>query len=184
MTLYRAATVTDYDINGRDLTVVAVPFDRPTLVRDSPTTDPYLERWSYEAFRYVKRDAARTELRLQHTPTRLGVCTALREDSDHLVADFHLDDTDDAHAAVAAISSGDLLGASIGADMHPQGSRTDVDADTGAPVIVRHRVLRLPEVSLTPRPAFPEARVLALREQPDDTRLLTLRAERTWWGLH
>ncbi len=147
--------------DGRTLDLACVPFGVPAWVDDGD--GPYREMFERGAFSHIVRAANRTELRYAHrqdgAPYGFGV--ELTEEPGYLRGLFRVAPSEDGDRLLALVNDDQLGGVSIG--YMPGTDRVETDDD--GPVTVRTRVKRLPEVSLTPAPAYTEgAQVLAVRE--------------------
>lgn len=124
-----------------------------------------------------------------------GVLTALREEGDSLVGDFEVFEGPREDKLLRLVESGAVTGASMTAVI--KGAKKSRDA--AGPVTDITRVATLDAVSITPKPAYDDAGVLAVREHLEqltpDPRAAARRAElvaaersalaqlRTRWGL-
>ena len=150
----------DAQIRGRDLTILAVPFDEPAPVLD-PDGEPLLEQFARGAFAHLTSTPNRTALRYEHQqegpPYAVG--QMLREDPAGLVGQWRVADSPDGQRLLALVADQQVLGASIG--FVPGDRRGDNQWIDG--VLTRRYVKQLPEVSLTAAPAYQAAKVLELR---------------------
>jgi HK97 family phage prohead protease len=102
-----------------------------------------------------------------------GVMTALREDGDALVADFDVFPGDREDKLLRLVATGTVTGVSLAAVIRES---QKVSTPTG-PVDEIARFGQLDGVSITPSPAYDDAKVLAVRE----TRA-QIEAERQFWA--
>jgi hypothetical protein len=174
--LHRDYQARDLDVTGRTLTLACVPFDTPTPVVDGDG-DPYLEQFAHGAFRTVLRGINSIHLRLEHRqdgpPYAYGL--TLREDPDFLIGQWRVADSSHGEQLLALVRDGQLRGVSVG--FVP--GTADGDNTWDDNVLTRRYVKAMPEVSLTPQPAYPDARVLELRHQQAPA--LAAAREREWW---
>lgn len=170
--LLRSYTVDDVDTTGRTLVVRCVPYGVVQLVRDrrpdGGLTDPYREGWELGAFRHVTRAPNRVPLVVGEHARRsdpfsdVGRGVRFEEKADGLHGEFVLDDSPFGQHALAKVTSGQWRNLSIGA--HPARHRDEGDVTKGG---IRWRTLaHLDHVLLTESPAFADAEVLAVREEP------------------
>jgi HK97 family phage prohead protease len=85
----------------------------------------------------------------------------LREDPTYLVGSFKVTKGDRGDHLLDLVASDELRGVSIGFEA----GQSQRDDTPDGPLVQRLRVKRLPEVSLVDQPAYPEARVLAVRAE-------------------
>lgn len=162
--------------DGRSLVLACVPFDVSAWVDDGD--GPYREGFRRGAFRHILRAPNRVELRYAHGPALpYGFGTELMEDPSHLVGVFRVAPSEQGDQVLALVRDGQLGGVSIG--FLPGESEEGSDDD--GPVTWRTRVKRLGEVSLTPAPSYPGAKVLSVRSDPPD--LDTVAQARARWAL-
>lgn len=152
--------------DGRTVVLACVPFDREAMVDDGD--GPYREVFRRGAFAHLTGAARHTELRYAHRSSPadlLGFGVDLVEDPHYLLGSFRVSPSDGGDQMLALVRDGQLAGVSIGyvAGAHPGDNLERLDDD--GRIVERRRVKRLPEVSLTPAPAYLGAEVLALREQ-------------------
>jgi HK97 family phage prohead protease len=160
--LHRDYQLADLEVRGRTLVLACVPFDTPTWVADSD--GEYREVFRRGAFEHLTRDPGRTQLRYQHSTDlldRLGQGVELREDPTYLVGSFRVTAGDRGDHLLDLVASDELRGVSIGFEA----GQSQRDDTPDGPLVQRLRVKRLPEVSLVDQPAYPEARVLAVRAE-------------------
>lgn len=162
---------------GRTLVVACVPFDSPAWVSDGGPA--YREVFRPGAFRHVAAAPNRTELRYRHDATGApyGFGSELREDSGYLLGTFRIAPSSHGDQLLALVRDDQLRGVSIG--YVPGRSRDAIDAD--GPLVERLNVRQLAEVSLTNAPSYPDARVLAVREEPEDFDSAAIERERIYW---
>lgn len=102
----------------------------------------------------------------QHnTTTSLPVGRAVKWENtnDGLIADFRMHDTRDAAEIVSLAEGGDVTGLSVG--FIPIRNRTDQE---GEHTVVTRLEARLDHVGFVHRPAYDDARVMAVRYDPDN----------------
>lgn len=163
--------------DGRTIILTAVPYDTPTLVDDG--AGPYWEAFREGAFRRVTKAPNRTELRYRHAggvANLLGRAVTLTETPTALIGEFRAVGPN-GDQALAMVRDGLLTGASVGAELHPNG--TEIVKRDGREIVTRTLIARLPEVSLVPEGAYSDAGVLAVRERHADT--LAAARERARW---
>lgn len=152
--------------DGRTVEGMCVPFDTPTPVADQ--AGAYTECFDRGSFRQITRDPGRVRMVYEHTDDLLGWvgrAVLLREDTEGLFGEFRVDDTDRGRALRYKISDGQLTGLSVG--FVPGRSYTDLGG-----VVHRKVVDRLDHVAVVESPAYPGARVLAVRTASGPTRRL------------
>jgi len=180
MTIYR-----DYSSDatvggdGRTIILTCVPYDTPTTVDDGQ--GPYVEEFAPGAFRRAVKAPHRVELRYRHADgvaNLLGRAVDLVETPTALVGTFRAVGPN-GDQALAMINDGLLTGASVGAQLHPQGS--EIVNRAGYQVTRRTLISRLLEVSLVPEPAYADAGVVAVREGHADVDALAVIRERARW---
>jgi HK97 family phage prohead protease len=163
------AEVTDVAVDGREIELIAVPYDRPAVVRDrladGTMGSPYRESWRRGAFRNAVKAPNRVKLivgshmrRHDRDPAAdVGHALELVEREDHLRARFRVTASPFGQHALAKLDDGEWRGASISA--HVLRSRDEHG--------VKVRTLAaLDHVLLTDSPQFADARVLAVRDDP------------------
>lgn len=169
--------------DGRTVVLACVPFDREALVDDG--AGPYREVFRRGAFAHITGAARHTELRYAHrdSPAHLlGFGVDLVEDPSYLLGSFRVSPSDAGDQVLALVRDGQLAGVSIGyvPGQHSGDNRESI-TESGL-LVERLRVKRLPEVSLTPAPAYADASVLTVREQaaPDPAHVAKARARAAW----
>lgn len=155
--------------DGRTVVLACVPFDREAIVDDGD--GPYREVFRRGAFTHLTGAARHTELRYAHRSSPadlLGFGIDLVEDPHYLLGSFRVSPSDAGDQILAHVRDGQLAGVSIGyvAGAHPGDNRERLERE--GRLVERLRVKRLPEVSLTPAPAYAGAEVMAVREQQQD----------------
>jgi len=148
--------------DGRTVVLACVPFDVPALVDDGD--GPYREVFRRGAFAQVVKAPNRVELRYAHqgggAPYGFGL--DLVEDPGYLLGSFRVAPSERGDQLLALVNDDQLAGVSIGY----VAGHSQVGRDADGPITERLRVKRLPEVSLTPAPAYQgSAQVLAVREE-------------------
>jgi HK97 family phage prohead protease len=160
------ATTTD----GRTVTLRAVPYGKPTIVRDvkdGKPTKPYREGWEKGAFRKLVRAAHRVPLVIgDHNQRRnpmsdVGKGLTFVERDDGLIATFRIDETPGGDQALFKIVDGQWTHASVGALV----LRNRTEGDPYADGVLWRTQAHLDHVVLTDRPAYAEAEVLSLRDE-------------------
>lgn len=171
--LTRGYDLADVEVagDGRTLTLACLPYERPATVDDG--AGPYEEAFQRGAFANVVKAPNRVELRYWHDQADLpyGFGVSMREDPKYLIGDFRAAKSSRGDHLLALVEDG-LRGVSVGYVPDPAG-----DLRRGS-VVLRTRVKRLKEVSLTPAAAFAGAEVLAVREESVDVGELAARVER------
>jgi len=110
-----------------------------------------------------------------------GFCTALREVDGSIIGDYSVCEGAREDKLLQLISSGAIRGASMTAlisDFKPS-------RDAAGPVRDITRVTSIEGASITPKPAYDDAAVLALREADPETaarRAERVAQERAWWA--
>lgn len=167
-TLYRVGLAHLERSDPHTLTGRAVPYDTPTEVTDlDPTTgqyNTYREGFRAGAFDHQFKEPTRVRLVDGHQPNGstgpdLAIATSLRNGDGGLIADFRI--FDDAAAKVETLLEVGVGDLSVG--FSPARMGTDIDADGThwrTKALLRH-------VSLEPVGAYPDAKVLAFRGDPD-----------------
>lgn len=185
ITLARA--VADVQTDGRNLSGIAVPFDRPTRVQDRGNPRPYREAFAPKAFHtsIAQRGARSWPLMLLHgadgaSPVPLGA-VQFRAGRSELEFTARISDTAAGNEALALVNDGALRDVSIRA--RPVAARDRSDAE--GPYVYRTEVA-LMELSLAPTGfgQIPGAEVLAVRahqldDGPGRPRLEALRRRRS-----
>jgi HK97 family phage prohead protease len=167
----RAFAVDDIERKGRVVTLRAVPYGVPTVVRDRlPVAGmphgPYRESWERGAFRKAVNAPNRVKLIVgshEHRARRdpqadVGHGLALLERDDALYGDFQVTASPFGDHALAKLDDGEWRGVSIGA--RAQRHRNDNG-------VVVHTLAALDHVLLTEFAQHPGAEVLAVRDDPD-----------------
>lgn len=182
-------TDTPPTVAGRTLTIRLCTYNRVyTIGRAGRTV--LRERILPGAFREPLA-RPRGALRFQHIGERpgdsdslanfYGVLTALREDGGTVVGDFEVFEGPAEDKLLRLVETGAITGASMAAVI--AGSRPA--RDPAGPLTDVTRIRHLDGVSITPKPAYDDAGVLAVRERAqDDTaaRAARIAAERAWWA--
>jgi HK97 family phage prohead protease len=150
--------------DGRTLDVRIVPYNQPTTVADPPHFTPYQEMFVRGVFDRQLSTPGRDKvwLNVEHEQGFRGaVGHSLRFDDgeDGLRGSFGVDPGSDGDKALRLVTSGFLSGLSL--EFRAIASRR-VDG-----VVQRVRA-QLDKVSLCRYPAYDDARVLAVREEPDE----------------
>lgn len=181
-------------VAGRTLTIRIATYGRVYRIgREGGTIKR--ERIQPGAFKapLARPTAAGGVLRFRHAGERpgdtdvldnlYGVCTALREDSGALLADYEVFPGEREDKLLRLVQSGAITGASMSALV--SGSKRT--ADPGGPINDITRIASIAGTSITPTPAYDDAGVLAVREQLQDPQAATRRAariaqERAYWA--
>jgi HK97 family phage prohead protease len=144
--------------DGRSLEALIVPYERPTRVADPPDYAPYEEVWVRGAFdEQVQSDSAKVWLNFEHEAGVRGIVghgVALRDRTDGLHGTFRVHENADGDKALLLIREGLLTGLSLEAVALRSVKRGG---------LVERVKARLDAVALTRRPAYEDARVLAVR---------------------
>jgi HK97 family phage prohead protease len=147
--------------DGRTLEALVVPYDVPTVLSDNGGPR-YEETWRYGAFEEQIRAAngPKVFVNVEHEQGIRGVVghgIELREEQSGLHGVFELHESDDGRKALHLVRAGLLTGLSLEAialrSIRRGGAVERVKA-------------RLDAVALTRRPAYKDARVLAVRGNP------------------
>lgn len=154
----------DLDGDGRTVAIRALPLDKPTRVSDNGS-DWYQEVWRAGAFAGLRPQ--RTVLQRNHDEAHganvVGICRSISESDGHVLTEFELlDEAPLAPLARRLLREGTWGGASVSVIMHRNGSRQTGD------VVERIRVSDFRHLAIVDRPAYPEAKVLAVRHEPAD----------------
>ena len=113
-----------------------------------------------------------------------GVCTALREQDNAILADYEVFPGEREDKLLRLVQSGAITGASMTA-LVTGAKKTD---DPGGPITDITRIASIAATSITPTPGYDDAGVLAIREElPPDPQDATRRAqriaqERAYWA--
>jgi HK97 family phage prohead protease len=155
---YRAATVAAVSYPKRLVSMVVMPYERES---DQAEYQGRMIRevFARGAFDGVERRARKVHLNRDHDPHRLvGQAVEFHSDDDSLRAECRIGRTPLGDETLA-LAADDLLDASAG---------FAVMKETWQPGPVR-RILKafLAHIALVPDPAYPDARVLAVRAAPD-----------------
>lgn len=150
--------------DGRTLEARIVPYNTPTEVSDPPFHVPYVETWAPGAFDRQLRAANRVDVLLnwEHQEGIGGVVgrgTQLRSDDDALYGTFRVLPGPDGDKTLELIRSEVATGMSVEA-IPIKSVRTEEG-------ILRQEA-RLRNVAVCRSPAFPEAKVLAVRQQAEE----------------
>jgi HK97 family phage prohead protease len=146
--------------SGRTVEARIVPYLSVALVRDAGRPDPYREQWLMGAFEEQARTGRPAAfLNVEHEQGIRGVVghtVELQEREDGLHGVFVLLKNQDGDKALELVRANVLSGLSLEAVV--QSSRRTVDG------IVQRLKARLEGAALTRRPAFADAKVLAVRD--------------------
>lgn len=164
-------------ISGRTLTTRIATYGRTYNI------GPHLERIRRGAFKDAM-SRPRGALRWRHHGERpgdddtlenfYGVMTALREEGDQVIADFEVFPGPREDKLLRLVSSETITGVSMAAVVRES---QKINTPAG-PVIEITRIGHLDGVSITPSPAYDDAKVMAIREA---TRA-AVDAERAFWA--
>jgi hypothetical protein len=157
---FQAASVA---VDGRTVEVLVVPYGSATRVVDKPsnggTGKPYVEEWCRGAFKQQLGSRAKIFVNVEHEPGIRGVVghgVELRDTSDGLAGSFKIHATPDGDKALELVRAGVLDGVSLEA--------IALESVRKGGVVRRVRA-KLEAIALTRRPAYPDARVLAVRDE-------------------
>jgi HK97 family phage prohead protease len=150
--------------DGRTIEARIVPYNKVARVADPPDYEEYQERWLPGAFDRQTRAADRIKvwLNFEHEPGLRGIVghgTELVEREDGLYGVFRVHPGADGDKALHMIAEGLTTGLSLEATP----IRTRVNAG-----IVERVKARLQKVSLTWKPAYTDAQIIAVREEHDE----------------
>lgn len=148
--------------DGRTVVGRCVPYDTPALVADGPGGMPYREMFRPGAFRKSVKDAPRVELRHEHGEgilDRIGRARSLHEEDDGLYGEFVIVEGQVGDHARELVRSQILGGLSVSAIVYPHASETLPDGT------VARSLASLRHVGLCAQPAYPDAKVLAMRSR-------------------
>ena len=159
--LYRAATIADVTRSRREISVIAVPYDEETVIREPLRT--YVESFAPTAFTGVQRritGRSKVTVNREHDPARTvgkvaalepnhrdGLHATLRLTRDHPLADETL-----------ALAADDVLSASISFSPMVDGAEW---SDDGQRCRISRAYLR--HIALVAEPAYEGATILAVR---------------------
>ncbi len=150
--------------DGRTIDLRVVPYNKVATVADAPFYEPYQEMWVQGAFDRQLSAANRVEvfLNFEHQDGLQGIIghgTELRESPDGLEGTFRVHPNADGDKALHLVNEGLLTGVSL------EFKALKSTRENG--VMVRQRA-HLDRVSLTRagRPAYKDAKVLAIRTKP------------------
>jgi phage head maturation protease len=178
-------------VTGRTLTIRICTYNRVYRTGQSGRT-VLRERILPGAFREPLA-RPRGALRFRHVGERpgdvdslenfYGVLTALREESSAVLADFEVFPGAREDKLLRLVESGAVTGASMTAVI--KGDRKTRDA--AGPLTDITRISHLDAVSITPKPAYDDAAVIATREQDPDPAAAKrhaqrIAAERAYWA--
>ena len=144
--------------DGRTIEALVVPYNAPTVLSDNGGPQ-YEETWRYGAFEEQIRaaDGAKVFVNVEHEQGIGGVVghgIQLREEQNRLHGVFELHESEDGRKALHLVRAGLLTGLSLEALALRSIRRGEA---------VERVKARLDAVALTRRPAYKEARVLAVR---------------------
>ena len=144
--------------DGRTIEALVVPYNLPTVLSDNGGPR-YEEMWRYGAFEEQIRaaDGAKVFVNVEHEQGIRGVVghgIQLREEQSGLHGVFELHESEDGRKALHLVRAGLLTGLSLEAIAQRSIRRGEV---------VERVKARLDAVALTRRPAYKDARVLAVR---------------------
>lgn len=164
----------DLDGDGRTVVIRALPLDKPTKVSDDGRTW-YREVWRAGAFADLRPQ--RTVLQRNHDDAHganvVGICRSIAENDGHVVTEFELlDEAPLAGLARRLLREGTWSGASVSVIMHRNGSRK------AGELVERTRVSDFRHLALVDRPAYEDAKVLAVRHEPVDVSGMLAKYER------
>jgi HK97 family phage prohead protease len=147
--------------DGRTLEALVVPYNVPTVLSDNGGPR-YEETWRYGAFEEQIRaaDGAKVFVNVEHEQGIGGVVghgIQLREEQNGLHGVFELHESEDGRKALHLVRAGLLTGLSLEALALRSIRRGEA---------VERVKARLDAVALTRRPAYRDARVLAVRGHP------------------
>jgi HK97 family phage prohead protease len=180
MLVRHAMEITDMDVTGRTLDMVAVPFDVPAwVICTDPELDrvpvqpgdPYREQFASQSMTHV--DARRVQLRFDHSGEVAGILgrgSRLWEDGRYQRAEMTVTASPIGDHALALARDGVFGGVSLGFVPGDAHGDNGVDRDRDGVLVTRRRVKRLPEISLVGEPAYAEAQLVAVRRQDEAAR--------------
>jgi HK97 family phage prohead protease len=159
--IQRTFEVADQTLDGRNLLVRCVPFDKPTVVRDGGGA-PYREAFAPGCFRGVEKAPHRVSVFLgSHRPSSVfedvGHATEFVDRADGLHAVLRIDASVFGDAALEKVKSGAITHVSVGAKNLHSVKRPDG-------VMVRQKMF-LDHLALTASPQYRDAEILAVRVQ-------------------
>jgi HK97 family phage prohead protease len=168
--LVRAFHVETQELDGRTLTVRAVPFGEVATVADPPDFQPYQEEFVPGVFNDQLNAVHRIRLRTDHDaidgngerkPGLAGVVgqgVTMREDSSGVLIDFRFVNTPEADTALELVRGGGYDGVS---------AEFVSKAINKANGVVQRVRAHLASVALAVGPAYSGAEILALRQAPE-----------------
>lgn len=177
MKLRHSYETVDVRHTGRVIDLTMVPVEEPRWVADH--TGEYREAWGRRVFTPIP--ASRVSLNWTHVedPKNLvgrGVDSSLRVDGRYWRMTSRVMDGSTGDHILDLIGSDMISGLSIGFVPWPAHDEHLADAD--GPYVLRHKVKELAHVALLPpgeEPAYPDARILAMRARQAEERETTLR---------
>jgi HK97 family phage prohead protease len=160
--LVREVAVSAEVLDGRNLEIRVVPFGEVAMVADPPDFKPYREQFMPGVFANQERAANRILLNFEHSQDLTGIVghgVELREDEQGYTGVFRMHDDAASEKARTLILEGVVQGGS--AEFLPLRS---IRTRSG---VVQRIKGHLDKLSLTRKPAYKGAAVLALREEPE-----------------
>lgn len=163
----RATLLVDPEVDGRTVVGLCVPYDKPTIVADTPG-EWYQEQFVAGSFMRAVKAPNRVNIRLSHSSdaiVRAGRARLFREEPDGLIGEFVADETPIGDALIARARSGEPVGLSIGA--------VPLKTEKRGSIVTRVSC-HLDHVAATESPAYKTALVMAVRESSDTLTLAAL----------
>lgn len=148
--------------DGRTIDARIAPYDAPALVADPPDYRPYREAFARGAFEPQLRAAHSVKVWLNFEHDRglrgiVGHATELVDREDGLHASFRVHENVDGDKALQLVNDGLLTGLSL--------EFAALRSKVADGIVTRVRA-HIDKVSLCRSPAYPQAQVLAVREEP------------------
>jgi HK97 family phage prohead protease len=147
--------------DGRTLELRVVPYN--TVARVSDGGDPYDEEWAPGVFDKQLNAANRVLVNVEHEQGFGGVVgrgAEFRESSEGFDGSFRILQGPDGDKALELVNEGILTGVSLEA--------RPLKSERTALGVMRRLKAQLLNIALTRYPAFPQAQVLAVREEPPE----------------
>lgn len=161
--LARSFDAVEVQADGRNIEMLCAPFDTPATVMDPPTFQPYQEEFARGAFTGAVKAPNRTLLEFEHFhPGLSGVLghgAHFEEQDSGLYGRFRVGRNVDGDKALELIHEGVLTAASV--------FFAPIKTAKVARDHVRRLQVQLDRVALCRVGAYPQAKVLAVRQAPD-----------------
>lgn len=164
--IQRDVPIVSAETEGNTVIIRALPLDKPTSVSDDGV------KWYEEVWRSGAFDGLRpqkTVLQRNHAEAHganiFGICRAITEDAGHVVTEFEIiEDAPLGRMGRELLRAGAWEGASVSVIMHRNGTRHTPTT------VERTKVADFRHLAIVDRPAYPDAKVVAVRHDPVDVR--------------